>query len=259
MTSAGAPKHGRENENAMRMARLLTSEGIRHAVYLNEEWHHIDDPFAPVPTFLGPVTSAGKATLLAPTCPAVIVGIGHNDGNHPVPIQPWLKSVHTVASPNDVIEPPWRVGAVNVEGELAVVIGKSAVDLTAENALDHVLGYTIANDVTNATQAVIDERLFQAKSGTHYTPLGPWIETDIADPGNLGIDVTVNGHAEARSGTFNLIYGVVECLVHVTKWMALEPGDVVMTGAPGTIVGVQPGDTVAITIDGIGTLVNAVA
>ncbi len=148
---------------------------------------------------------------------------------------------------------------MNVEGELAVVIGKSAFALTAENALDHVLGYTIANDATNAARAVIDERLFQAKSGNHFTPLGPWIETDIADPGNLGINVTVNGRAEARSRTFNLSSGVVECLVHVTKWMAPEPGDVVMTGAPGTIVGVQPGDTVAMTIDGIGTLVNDVA
>ncbi|MFJ4029354.1 fumarylacetoacetate hydrolase family protein [Paenarthrobacter sp. NPDC089989] len=243
----------------MRIARLLTGEGIRHAVYLNEEWHHIDDPFAPVPTFLGPVTSAETATLLAPISPAVVVGIGHNDSDHPLPIQPWLKSVHTVANPEDTIEPPRDAETVNVEGELAVVIGRTAFNLRADNALDHVLGYTIANDVTNTGQALLDERLFQAKSGTHYTPLGPWIETDIVDPESLSIDVTVNGRSEAGSGTFNLPSSVIECLVHVTKWMALEPGDIVLTGAPGTIVEVRPGDTTSITIEGIGTLTNTVA
>lgn len=242
----------------MRIARLQTPDGIRHAVYLNEEWHHIDDPFAEVPSFSGAVTPAEDAKLLAPACPAVIVGIGHNGRDHPLPVQPWLKSVHTIANPTDVIRAQRGIGPVHVEGELAVVIGKSAANLTSDNALAHVLGYTIANDVTNANQGAIDERLFQAKAGTKYTPLGPWIETDLADPENVSIDVTINGQVRARSGTFNLPSSVVDCLVHVTKWVSLEAGDVVMTGAPGTFVEVQQGDEAAISIAGIGTLINSV-
>ena len=93
----------------------------------------------------------------------------------------------------------------------------------------------------------------------NYTPLGPWIETDVPDPGLIGIDVIVNGEVRAKSGSFNLPSPVVDCLVYVTSWLTLEPGDVVMTGAPGTAVAVVPGDQVDIDLGGIGRLSNPVA
>nr|ABR66999.1 putative 2-keto-4 pentenoate hydratase [Arthrobacter sp. AK-1] len=150
------------------------------------------------------------------------------------------------------------VGPVNVEGELAIIIGKSTTGLKPDNASDYLLGYTISNDVTNAAQALIDERLFQAKAGVNYTPLGPWIETEVPDPESVSIVVTINGRVQAESGTFNLSSTVLECLVYVTKWVTLQPGDVVMTGAPGTFAEVHPGDKVDITLGGIGTLTNTV-
>lgn len=112
--------------------------------------------------------------------------------------------------------------------------------------------------VTNADQGLIDERLFQAKTGINYTPLGPWIETEIEDPERVSITVTVNGHIKAQSGTFNLPTSVVDCLVYVTRWATLEPGDIVMAGAPGTFVAVSPGDCVQVSLSGIGTLTNSV-
>lgn len=242
----------------MRIARLQTSNGTSHAVLRNGSWHHIADPFADVLSFTGVTTTAEGARLLAPTKPSVIVGIGHNGGNHPLPIQAWHKSVHTLADPDDKIPAMRGVGPVNVEGELAIVIGKCTTGLTPDNASDYLLGYTISNDVTNAAQALIDERLFQAKAGVNYTPLGPWIETEVPDPESVSIVVTINGRVQAESGTFNLSSTVLECLVYVTKWVALQPGDVVMTGAPGTFVEVHPGDKVDITLGGIGTLTNTV-
>lgn len=244
----------------MRLARILTAAGSRYAVLRNGDWHHIDDPFADVLSFTGIKTPAEGAVLLAPVNPAVLVGVGHNraDGDHPLPIQAWHKSVHTLANPGDDIQATRGVGVVNVEGELAAVIGKRATRLTSDNAKDHVLGYTVANDVTNADQGLIDERLFQAKAGANYTPLGPWIETEIEDPDRVSITVAINGHVKARSGSFNLPSSVVDCLVYVTKWVTLEPGDIVMTGAPGTFVTVHPGDRVDITLGGLGTLTNSV-
>ncbi len=244
----------------MRIARINTASGARHAVERDGSWDHIADPFEAPLRFTGGTTPAGEAEFLAPVAPAVVVGIGHNLtlNDHPLPIQAWHKSVHTVAGPGDRIVAARSRGTVNVEGELAVVIGKQATDLTAENALDHVLGYTCVNDVTNVDQNAVDERNFQGKAGVNYTPLGPWIETALPDPERAGIDVYVNGVAKANSGTFNLPSSVVDCLVYVTSWLTLKPGDVVMTGAPGTAVPVEPGDRVDIVVEGVGTLTSAV-
>lgn len=193
------------------------------------------------------------------TIPGLVVGIGHNaDPETKLPIQAWLKSVRTVAADGDEIVLAPDAGAVVVEGELAVVIGSTATRLTVENALDHVLGYTIVNDVTSGDRNAIDNKNFESKAGINYTPLGSWIETEIADPENVEIIVEVNGAVVASSGTFNLPSRVVDTLVYVTRWMTLEPGDVVMTGSPNTAAVVAPGDEVAITIPEIGTLRNTV-
>jgi 2-keto-4-pentenoate hydratase/2-oxohepta-3-ene-1,7-dioic acid hydratase in catechol pathway len=245
----------------MRIARIKTTEGARHAVERDGTWHHIVDPFAEPFSYTGNTTPDADAVFLAPVRPAVVLGIGHNRtlNDHPLPIQAWHKSVHTLADPNDPVVAARDRGTVNVEGELAVVIGKQAKELTPGNALEHVLGYTCVNDVTNVDQGLVDERNFQGKAGVNYTPLGPWIETDIPDPDSVGIDVIVNGAVQASSGTYNLPSSVVECLVYVTSWLTLEPGDVLMTGAPGTAVAVQPGDHVEIMVERIGSLANRIS
>ena len=174
-------------------------------------------------------------------------------------MQAWHKSVHTVAGSGDAIHAVRGVGTVNIEGELAVVIGRSASNLTIANAFEAVLGYTVANDVTNVDQCAIDERNFQGKSGKNYTPLGPWIETELTDPENVATEVVINGAVVASSGSFNLPSSVAATLVYITRWLTLEPGDVVLTGAPGTDIAVRPGDVVDITLAGIGTLSNTIA
>ncbi|WP_461164414.1 fumarylacetoacetate hydrolase family protein [Arthrobacter sp. R4-81] len=245
----------------MRLARIKTPTGPQFAVNRDGNWDHVNDLFADTFSFTGGSTPEAEAVFLAPVRPAVVVGIAHNltINDHPLPIQAWHKSVHTVASPQDVIVAARGRGTVNIEGELAVVIGKSATSLTAGNALEHVLGFTCVNDVTNVDQGAVDERNFQGKAGVNYTPLGPWIETELPDPDLVGIDVAVNGEIRAKSGTFNLPSSVVDCLVYVTSWLTLEPGDVVMTGAPGTAVAVRPGDSVEISLGGLGILGNTVA
>lgn len=244
----------------MRIARISTPAGPKHAVDRHGAWNHVIDPFEQPLRFTGDSTPHGEAELLSPVTPAVVLGIGHNLtlNEHPLPIQAWHKSVHTVAGPGNAIVAARGRGTVNVEGELAVVIGKTAAALTAGNALEHVLGYTCVNDVTNVDQNAVDERNFQGKAGVNYTPLGPWIETGLPDPERVGIDVYVNGVAKANSGTFNLPSTVVDCLVYVTSWLTLEPGDVVMTGAPGTAVPVLPGDRVDVVVKGVGRLSSTV-
>ncbi|MDY7529727.1 MULTISPECIES: fumarylacetoacetate hydrolase family protein [unclassified Cryobacterium] len=244
----------------MRIARLETPEGPRSAVAVDDRWDFIIDPFAREIIFTGDSTPMDGAVLLAPVQPGLVVGIAHNltNNNHVLPIQAWQKSAHTVAGPGDEILAQRGVGTVNVEGELAVVIGRSATALTVENAFDYVLGFTVANDVTNVDQVPVDEKNFQSKSGVNYTPLGPWIETEVADPENVSTEVAINGEVRARSGSFNLPSSVAATLAYVTRWLTLEPGDVIMTGAPNTFVAVHPGDRVDITLAGIGTLSSTV-
>ena len=244
----------------MRVARLQTPAGPQHAIASTDRWMHVDDPYADEPNYTGESTSFDDAVLLAPVQPRLIIGIAHNltNNDHPLPMQAWHKSVHTLANPGDVVESVRGVGTVNIEGELAVVIGKRATRLTEENAFDAVFGYTVANDVTNVDQVAIDDKFFQSKSGVNYTPIGPWIETAIDDPENVATEVVINGELRASSGSFNLPSTVAASLAYVTRWLTLEPGDVVLTGAPKTIVAVQPGDTVDITLAGIGTLSNSI-
>ncbi|MEC5185174.1 2-keto-4-pentenoate hydratase/2-oxohepta-3-ene-1,7-dioic acid hydratase in catechol pathway [Cryobacterium sp. MP_3.1] len=242
----------------MRIARLDTPTGPRHAVALGGRWHLIMDPYGTPFVYTGESISEGEAVLLASVDPRVVVGIGHNKPGAALPMQAWHKSVHTVAGTGDDIPAVRDVGTVNIEGELAVVIGRTASNLTLANAFEAVLGYTVANDVTNVDQGAIDERNFQGKSGTNYTPLGPWIETELADPENVATEVVINGAVVAQSGSFNLPSSVAATLVYVTRWLTLEAGDVVLTGAPGTDIAVTPGDTVDITLAGIGTLRNTI-
>lgn len=246
----------------MRIARLKLEGTDIHAVQHadGEDWLGILDPFASEVEMTGARVAAEDAVFLAPVQPTVVIGIAHNRGlnDAPLPIQAWFKSPRSIAAHGDAIHAAREVGTVNIEGELAVVIGTHASKLTLENAFDAVLGYTIANDVTNIDQVPIDNKNFQAKAGVNYTPLGPWIETSIADPENVATTVAINGEVHARSGSFNLASTVAESLVYATAWVDLGPGDVVMTGAPATFLPVSVGDLVEITLDGIGTLSNTI-
>ena len=244
----------------MRIARIQTGRGIRHAVANGDVWAVIEDPFADEIRYTGELVPMAGAVLLAPVEPKIVIGITHNltINDHLLPIQAWHKSVRTVAGPGDTIRLAQGVGRVNIEGELAIVIGKAASNLTLETASEVILGYTIANDVTNVDQVAIDEKNFQSKAGHNYTPLGPWIETEIANPEDVAIEVVVNGEVLAQSGSFNLPSTVAQSLVYVTSWLTLGPGDIIMTGAPKTFFAVRPGDLVEITLAGIGTLSNPV-
>jgi 2-keto-4-pentenoate hydratase/2-oxohepta-3-ene-1,7-dioic acid hydratase in catechol pathway len=244
----------------MRVARIRTDAGDFSAVALDHEWAIVEDPFA-VPLQLTGVRAPIDGTaLLAPVVPKVVLGIAHNKTNndHHLPIQVWHKSVRSICGPNDSVPISAGVGGVNIEGELAIVIGKPAYRLTLENAMDVVFGYTVANDVTNVDQVSVDEKFFQVKSGVNYAPIGPWIETEIADPNNEPIVVAINGVVQAESGTTNLPSTIAECLVYVTQWLELGPGDLILSGAPRTFLPTKVGDIVDITLPGIGTLTNTI-
>ena len=260
----------------MRFARVSTPFGPRYAVQRSERWAFIETPF--VSNFAnaslsgsdlaigsshfsgeGNSISVADAILLAPVEPMVVVGMARNgfpEQRTQLPAA-FLKSARTIADPGGHITVDPGLGETIIEGELAIVIGAPASHLTEQNALEAVFGYTIANDVTVTSQVPLDPLMTQAKSGLGFTPIGPVIDTDI-DPFDARISIMVNGVEVAAASTAQLARNVVELLVYVTRFVALDVGDVILTGCPGTAHPVGPGDDITVMIEGLGSLSSAV-
>ena len=244
----------------MRIARITTDHGPRPVVQHGELWREVVDPFAADLAYTGIEHPVGAVRLLAPVKPTVVVGMAHNGSpaERSRPPQAFLKSARTVTDPDIAIVLADHIGQVHVETELAVVMRRTSRNLTS--AVDipaAVLGYTIGNDITAVDQIPLDEMMTQAKNGDGFTPIGPWIETDL-DPTHLPMTVRVNGKQVAAADTGQLARDITEILVYLTSYMTLGPGDIVLTGCPGTFATVKPGDTGAVSISGIGTLSNPI-
>ena len=165
----------------MRIARIATDHGPVSVVQQADQWAEVIDPFADRLEYAGVLYPVATATLLAPVQPLVVLGMAHNGapGDRELPRQAFSKSPRTVVGPGDTIVVDDDLGQVNIEGELAVVIRRTSRHLTAEQVPDSILGYTIGNDVTAVDQIALDEKMTQSKHGDGFTPIGPWIETDL--------------------------------------------------------------------------------
>jgi len=217
----------------------------------------------------GQVDDLSEVTLLAPCDPRVIVCVGKNYAKHvaemggsadDLPREPgiFLKGLNALSGPGDDIPYPSWTKELHYEGELAVVVARTMRDVAPDDALGHVLGYTMAVDVTARDAQRRDLQWARAKSADGFCPVGPWLETDL-DPGDLRLQTFVNGDLRQDGHTRDLIFSVPEVLSYVSRFITLEPGDVVLTGTPDGVGPLQPGDVVEVTIDAIGTLRNPVA
>jgi 2-keto-4-pentenoate hydratase/2-oxohepta-3-ene-1,7-dioic acid hydratase in catechol pathway len=206
-----------------------------------------------------------QVKLLAPCLPSKIVAMGLNYRKHaeevklPIPKEPliFLKPPTSVIGPEENIVHPPSSTRVDYEGELAVVIRKRAWQVSKEDALDYVLGYTCLNDVSARDHQRDDVQWTRSKGFDTFSPIGPCIETDL-DPGNVIVETYLNGKLKQHSSTNDLIFGVPEQISFISHVMTLLPGDVIATGTPSGIGRMVPGDTVEIKIEPIGTLRNYV-
>jgi 2-keto-4-pentenoate hydratase/2-oxohepta-3-ene-1,7-dioic acid hydratase in catechol pathway len=215
----------------------------------------------PVPT--GDEVPIEDVRLLAPVLPSKVVCVGRNYAAHAselgneVPEEPlvFLKPSTSVSGPGDPIPLPAISRRVDYEGELAVVVGRIARGVHAEEAFRYILGYTCGNDVTLRDLQGRDGQWTRAKGFDGSCPLGPWIETDL-DPNDARIETRVNGDTRQFATTTDMIFGAATILEHVTAFMTLLPGDVLMTGTPEGVGQLQPGDRVEVEVEGIGVLAN---
>jgi 2-keto-4-pentenoate hydratase/2-oxohepta-3-ene-1,7-dioic acid hydratase in catechol pathway len=169
----------------------------------------------------------------------------------------FLKPSTSVIGDGDAIRLPPSSEEVHYEGELAVVIGSPARNVSVDDALRYVFGYAGGNDVTARDQQRADVQFTRSKGYDSFCPFGPWVET-VLDPADLRIVTRVNGAVKQDGRTSQMIHGVAEQIAFASGVMTLLPGDVLLTGTPAGVGPIVAGDTVSVEIEGIGTLTNPV-
>lgn len=164
----------------------------------------------------------------------------------------FLKAVTSIVGPDGAIELPWADRRFDHEAEIGVIIGRTTSRVSADEALDHVFGYTPLLDITLRGE---EDRSFR-KSFDTFTPIGPYIVTadEVPNPENLDFWLTVNGEDRQRSNTSYLIYGIAKLIEVYSEVMTLQPGDIIATGTPEGVGQIVPGDTVVLTIPEVGKL-----
>ncbi len=213
----------------------------------------------------GAVLNLDDVKLLAPVLPSKVICIGKNYADHAAemgttpPEEPviFIKPTTSVIGDGQAIVLPPQSTEVHHESELAIVIGHLCRNVTVERAHEVILGYTCANDVTARDLQERDGQWTRAKSFDTFCPIGPWIETEL-DPSNLDISCEVDDEERQHANTSDLIFSVSEIVAFVSSVMTLLPGDVILTGTPSGVASIKDGETVNVSIEGIGTLSNPV-
>ena len=236
----------------MRLARVRTAEGIVTGEYDDGEvtdgngtTYRIDD----------------DAELLAPCQPSALYCVGRNYAatlelkGYDRPTEPsfFIKPPVSVVGPGAPIPYPGFSEEVTYAGELAAVLDRECRHLEPAEVPAAVRGYTVLNDMDALDQPSVTARKAFDGSG----PLGPWIETDL-DPTDVDMRTVINGETRQEANTSDMIFGPYEVISFLSRRLTLLPGDVVSFGSPANPGTVEPGDEIAITYDGIGTLRNDV-
>ena len=213
--------------------------------------------------------------LESPVMPGTAIGIGLNYRAHAdetgmtPPDEPLLfaKMRGSITRPSGPVLLPSWTRALDYEGELGVVIGRTARDVAVADALDHVFGYVVVDDVSARDRQRSEPQWIRAKSGATFMPMGPWITSadEVGDPQDLRIRTWVNGELRQDTSTADMIFGVADLVAFTSTVFPLEPGDVIATGTPsGVGVGMEPkrfladGDVIRIEIDRLGAIEHAV-
>ena len=202
--------------------------------------------------------------LLAPCVPGKIMAVGLNYRSHlaerQAPKEPLIfyKTPTSLIGPDDpIVIPKVFGGRVDAEGELVAIIRDRCKNVSIENALDHVLGYTCGNDVSAREWQRGDNQWWRAKASDTFSPAGPLISTGL-DPGDLKLRTRVNGEEVQAESTKMFLFDLPTVISHISQTVTLEPGDMIYTGTPGTPGQIKNGDTVEIEIENVGILRNPV-
>jgi 2-keto-4-pentenoate hydratase/2-oxohepta-3-ene-1,7-dioic acid hydratase in catechol pathway len=270
----------------MKLVRYRATTGEKPGLLLDGEIYDLSAGFAALshraPAFehvaaiaavpVKTLQKVGKGLPLGPPLRGIgkIIGVGLNYRDHaeetglPLPKEPtlFLKATSALSGPTDDLVMPREGKSVDWEVELGVVIGRPGVYIAERDALDHVLGYCIGIDFSERDfQFNRGGQGFKGKSADTFAPLGPFLATrdEIADPQDLTLRLSVNGKLKQSGSTRDMIFSVAALVSYISRFMSLQPGDVILTGTPAGVglgqkppVYLQPGDVVTASIPGLG-------
>jgi 2-keto-4-pentenoate hydratase/2-oxohepta-3-ene-1,7-dioic acid hydratase in catechol pathway len=204
-----------------------------------------------------------QAKLLAPVQPSKIIAVGLNYRSHlggrPAPAVPGIfaKMPTCIVGPDDAIVIPPEAQDVHYEGEMVVVIGKTARKVAEKEAGDFVFGVTAGNDVSERVWQKGDLQWLRAKGSDTFGPLGPAVVCGV-DYSNLLVSTRLNGEVKQSQRTSDLIFGVDTIISYISRFVTLLPGDLIFTGTPGSTSPMKPGDVVEVEVEEAGILRNTV-
>ncbi len=215
-------------------------------------------------TMDGETFAQEEVDVLPPCDPSKIVCVGLNYADHAaerdkeVPDRPmlFLKTPNTVAAHNEEITLPAGKERIDHEAELAVVISDRARNVSAENAMDVVRGFTCLNDVSNRDDQDREQNWVRGKAFDKAAPFGPVVARPEVVPEDAHVRLRVNGDLRQDSSRDQFIFSVPELIEEITRYMTLEPGDLVSTGTPSGVGPIRDGDTVEVDVEGVGVLRN---
>ena len=250
-----------------RIFRIEYNGGPRYAVEQDGEWRLVEGEIFGDYTLGEKITPDGHRWL-APVVPSKIVCVGLNYKDHaaevnkPLPAEPllFIKPSTCVIGPGDSIVLPEGIGRVDHEAEAAIVIGRRASRVRAGEAHEYIFGITCVNDVTARELQNKGAGYTRAKGFDTFAPVGPCIArgVDYSKPDGLAVEGWVNGQKRQSSATRQLIFTVPHLIEYISTNMTLLPGDIISTGTPSGIGPLNAGDTVTITVEGVGDLTNSV-
>ena len=209
--------------------------------------------------------------ILAPTDPSKVIAVGLNYRSHldmaardlgtsdEVAQYPGLFAKYPtsiVANGADIVKPADSEN-LHFEGEMVLVIGKTASNVSVEEAEDYIFGVTVGNDISERDWQAADLQWLRAKASDTFGPVGPFIVNGL-DYGNLMVQTRVNGEVRQSASSADLIFDIPTIVSYVSRYVTLFPGDLIFTGTPGTTQAMEPGDIVEVEIEGVGILSNQV-
>jgi 2-keto-4-pentenoate hydratase/2-oxohepta-3-ene-1,7-dioic acid hydratase in catechol pathway len=253
-------------EPAMRFVRYARDGEAQYGLLDGETVHAATgDPFMGTLTPGDAVGALAQMTLLPPVQPGKIIAIGLNYQSHITADAPgldrpktpisFLKPNSSLIGHNVPIQLPPEMQQVEYEAEVGVVIGRRARYVRQADAYDYILGLTCGNDVSARDVQFADNQWMRAKGFDTFTPLGPCVAVGLRAEGLL-MTGALNGETRQQASTDDLIFDVPFLVQFLSRFMTLDPGDVILTGTPAGVGKMVPDDTYAITIEGVGTLSN---
>jgi 2-keto-4-pentenoate hydratase/2-oxohepta-3-ene-1,7-dioic acid hydratase in catechol pathway len=236
----------------MRHARFRDPAGAVR----NGEW--TEDGVA----FGGGTYALDEVDVLPPVTPSKIVCVGLNYADHAaetdseIPDRPllFLKPPNAVAGHGDTVTVPAGKERIDWEAELAVVIGEQCRNVDADDAMEHVAGFTCLDDISNRDDQEVEQNWIRGKAFDGSAPIGPVVADPEHVPADASVELRVNGETKQSSSRDEFIFTVPELIEEITTYMTLEAGDLVSTGTPAGVGPLSDGDHVEVEVEGVGTL-----